>query len=167
MSFHVESHQGITAVLERLLGVLSALPVAVIVIVTFIDVFARYLFSAPLKGSMEIVEYAMALLIFTALPLVTRKRQHVSVSLIDNWVKGQAKRLKMTMCDALSAAALWLLAWRLWAQAVEDWDVGTQTEVLGLLNAPLNFSLAFLAAVAGLVALGLMWQSAKTTGAPA
>ena len=54
--------------LDRLLGGLSALPVALIMVLTFADVLGRYVFSSPLRGSVELIEYAMALVIFTALP---------------------------------------------------------------------------------------------------
>lgn len=161
MNLNTGSETTSVGLLERALGFLCAIPVAIIVVVTFIDVFARYLFSAPVKGSMEIIEYSMALVIFIALPLVTRSRQHVSVSLIDGWVKGGVRRLKMVLCDGLSMGALLLLSWRLWVQATEDLDAGNRTEVLNLPFAPLNFSLAALAAVSALFALGLMWCSAQ------
>lgn len=146
---------------ERLLEALSAIPVAVIVVVTFIDVFARYWFSAPLRGSMEIIEYAMALVIFTALPVITKKRQHVSVSLIDNLAKGNVRRVKIVFCDLLSAIALALLSWRLWLQALDDLKVGVKTEVLGLWNAPLTFALAILAGISTAVVLVLMLHSVR------
>ena len=111
--------------LDRLLGGLSALPVALIVVLTFADVLGRYLFSSPLRGSVELIENAMALVIFTALPLVTRSRGHVSVSLIDGLVRGSAQRVKVVLCDALSALALGLMTWRLWVQGTEDLEAGT------------------------------------------
>lgn len=147
-------------VLERLLAALSALPVAIVVIVTVMDVFARYLFSAPLRGSMEIIEFAMALIIFTALPLITRKRQHVSVSIVDGLFKGHAARCKLVLCDLLSVGALALLSWRLWVQGIDDMEAGAATEVLALPNAPLDFSLAALAGVSAIVAFRLMWHNA-------
>lgn len=146
---------------DRLFGALSAIPVALIVAVTFADVFARYLFAAPIRGSVEIVEYAMALVIFTALPLVTRQRGHVSVSLIDGLVGGAAKRLKMLLCDLLSAAVLGVLTWRLWVQAGDDMAHGTQTVVLGWPHAPLYYAMAVLAAASTFGMLSLCWRSLR------
>lgn len=163
----VESHANPLNIVERLLDVLSALPVAIVAVVTFADVFARYLFSSPLRGSMEIIEYAMALVIFVALPLVTKRRQHVSVSLIDGLVKGNVRRAKMIFCDLISVVALSLLSWRLWSQAVDDLRIGTKTDVLGLWNAPLNFALAVLAGIAAAATLSLMWQTMRNVAVPA
>ena len=150
--------------LDRLLGVLSALPVALIVVLTFADVLGRYLFSSPLRGSVELIEYAMALVIFTALPSVTRSRGHVSVSLIDGLVRGTARRIKMVLCDALSALALGLMTWRLWVQGAEDLEAGTSSIVLGLPQAPLSFALAAFAGISMLVMLMLIVATLRQPG---
>lgn len=149
----------------RLLGWISALPVAVIVILTFADVLGRYLFSSPVRGSVELIEFAMALVIFTALPLVTRQRQHVTVSLIDGFFKGTGLRIKTMLCDAISALALGILTWRLALQGLEDLDAETATIVLGLPHAPLSFVLTALAGVSTLVVLLLIWHSLTHKGA--
>lgn len=150
--------------LDRLLGGLSALPVALITVLTFADVLGRYVFSSPLRGSFELIEYAMALVIFTALPLVTRSRGHVSVSLIDGLVRGTAKRFKLVLCDALSALALGLMTWRLWVQGTEDLEAGTSTTVLGLPQAPLSFALAAFAGISVLVVLMLIAATLRQAG---
>lgn len=146
---------------EQLLGTLSVIPVALIVVVTFADVFARYVFAAPIRGSVEIVEYAMALVIFTALPLVTRNRGHVSVSLIDGLVGGAAKRLKTVLCDLISSVVLGVLTWRLWVQAGDDWAHDTRSVVLGWPHAPLYYTMAVLAAASMLGMLWLSWYSVR------
>ena len=82
-------------------------PLALIVLLTFADVFARYLFARPIRGSVEIIQYAMALVIFTALPLVTRHRGHVTVSLVDKLLSGRAAWVRQLVCDALSTGWRW------------------------------------------------------------
>lgn len=154
-----------TAGLFRLLGWISALPVAVIVILTFADVLGRYLFSSPVRGSVELIEFAMALVIFTALPLVTHNREHVSVSLVDGLFKGAGLRIKTVFCDAVSALALGLLTWRLALQGLEDLQSQTATIVLGLPNAPLSFALTALAGVSTLTVLMLIWNALTQPGA--
>lgn len=152
---------------DRILGLISAIPVAVIVTLTFIDVFARYMFAAPVRGSVEIIEYAMALVIFTALPLVTRHRQHVSVGLFAGQRQSGARRLRLTLCDVLSSIALAVLTWRLGVQAMDDWVNGTASVVLGLPQAPLTFALTLLAGTSTVSMLMLAWQSLTGKGATA
>jgi TRAP-type transport system small permease protein len=146
---------------DRVLGRLSAIPLALIVLLTFADVFARYLFARPIRGSVEIIQYAMALVIFTALPLVTRHRGHVTVSLIDKLVTGRTAWVKQVVCDALSTMALALITWRLAAQAASDTAGSTQTVVLGLPQAPLAYTLCLFAAIATLVMAGLLLRTLR------
>ena len=145
--------------LQTALGAISALPLAVILIVTFVDVFARYLFATPIRGSVEIIEFAMALVIFGALPLVTRSRGHVTVGLLDGVIgNGAARRIKQLLCDALSASALGLLAWRLWVHAGGQLAESSRSIVLGLPHAPLSYALFALALLSMVLMLALMWR---------
>lgn len=153
-----------TPTLERALAWLSALPVALIVILTFADVLGRYLLSSPVRGSMEIIEFAMALVVFTALPLVTLQRGHVSVSLIDNLFQGKGKHLKRMLCDTVSALALGLLTWRLLLQSMDDMHTGAATVVLGLPNGALSFTLTFFAGLSTVVVLMHIFQTCRTLG---
>ena len=149
---------------ERALGVLMAIPVALIVVLTFVDVFGRYVFSAPLRGSIEIIEQAMALVIFAALPLVTRHRGHISVGLLDNVGSAGVRRLRGALCDGVAALGLALIAWRLVAQSLHDLKAGAASVVLGLQHAPLGFAMAALAGASCVAALGLAWGKLVHTG---
>ena len=140
--------------LDRLLGLASAAPMALIVVLTFVDVFARYLFSRPVQGASEIIQFAMALTVFIALPLVTRHREHVTVGLLEPWLQHAFGAAVAWLCEAVSCAALALVAWRLWVQAGEYAASRTATIVLGLPMAPLAYAMALFAALsAGVVAL--------------
>jgi TRAP-type C4-dicarboxylate transport system permease small subunit len=139
--------------LDQWLGILSSLPLGLIVALTFLDVFARYLISAPIKGSLEIIQYAMALSIFAALPLVTRHRGHVTVSLIDGLLGTVAMRVKTILCDLISLLALLLMSWRLWIYAGESIEEKQQTIVLALPQGPLVYVLSVFAALTSLLVL--------------
>jgi TRAP-type transport system small permease protein len=152
--------------LDRLLGVLCAIPLALIVLLTFADVFARYLFARPIRGSVEIIQYAMALVVFTALPIVTRHRGHVTVSLVDRFLTGGVARVQRIACDALSMIALALITWRLWGQAASDLQGNTRTIVLGLPQAPLAWVMCAFAALATLVMARLLWRSLRDDAVP-
>ncbi len=152
--------------LSRALAWLSAMPVALIVLLTFADVFGRYVFASPLRGSVEIIEYAMAMVIFSALPLVTRQRGHISVSLIDNMVKGAAERWKVLLCDSISVIALGLLTWRLWVKGLDDLKSKAATVVLKMPHAPLSFVLSVLAGLTAVLMLVLLWRTFTQASTP-
>ena len=128
--------------MDHWLGILSSIPLGLIVVLTFFDVFARYLFSSPIKGSLEIIQYAMALSIFSALPLVSRHRGHVTVSLIDGLLGPSELRFKTIICDLISLFALALMCWRLWVYAGESMSEKQQTIVLALPQGPLVYAMA-------------------------
>lgn len=150
--------------LHRTLAWISAVPAALIMVLTCADVLGRYIFSSPVRGSVEMIEFAMALLIFTALPLVTRQRGHVTVSLIDNLVQGTGRKIKLVLCDAVSALALGLLTWRLYLQGRDDLESSSATIVLTLPHAPLSFTLSFFAGLTTLLVLMLIWQTVTRPG---
>ena len=146
---------------DRILTLLSALPLGLIVVLTFADVFARYLFSSPIRGSVEVIQFAMALVIFTALPLVTRKREHVTVSLVDGVLRGGAKHLQQVLCDTISGVALAVLTWRLWLQGGDDLAADTRTIVLGWPQAPLTYAMCAFAALSTAYMLMLLLKQLR------
>jgi len=152
--------------LDRWLGLMSSLPLALIVVLTFLDVFARYLISSPIRGSLEIIQYAMALSIFAALPLVTRHRGHVTVSLIDSALSASVMRWKTVVCDLISLLALVLISWRLWVYAGESVEQNTQTIVLALPQGPLVYVLALFAVLTSLLVALELARQLGAQGAP-
>lgn len=150
--------------LDRWLGWMSSLPLGLIVALTFLDVFARYVFSAPIRGSLEIIQYAMALSIFAALPLVTRHRGHVTVSLIDGAMGASALRWKTRVCDLISGLALGLMSWRLWVYAGESMAQKQQTIVLALPQGPLVYALAIFAALSCVIVLWGLLRTRRLSG---
>lgn len=123
--------------IDTILGVLCAVPCFAMLALTFADVFARYVFAAPVRGSLEVIEFCMALTIFTALPLVTRHEGHVTVGLLAGVGTRGLQQFRRVLCDALSLAALAILAWRLWEYAAGSAASGTRTMVLRLPEAAL------------------------------
>ena len=135
--------------IDTVLGLLCAVPCLAMVVLTFADVFARYLFAAPVRGSLEVIEFCMALTIFTALPLVTRHEGHVTVGLFAGG-PGTLQRCRRIFCDVLSLLALAILAWRLWSYAAESGAGGTRTMVLRLPEAPLVQAMSLLCVASAL-----------------
>ena len=122
----------------------------------------RYLFAMPVRGSSEMIQFAMALTIFAALPVVTRQREHIVVGIISDLVRGRVRMVKLLFCDGLSLLALGLMTWRLGIQAFEYIDSKSATIVLRLEMAPLAFVMcAFSLATCVVVALQMV-QTLRT-----
>jgi TRAP-type C4-dicarboxylate transport system permease small subunit len=128
-----------------------ALCIFLIMALTTVDVFARYVFSAPLKGAYEIVSMLMALAIFLALPLVARHNEHIGVDLIQAKLGARAERIHWPVVRLIEAAVIAAIAVRLWTLATLMLEAGQVTGFLEWPLAPLAFVLSVLAAVTALV----------------
>lgn len=67
---------------SRLLFRLAGAALAAIVVLYLFEVSARYVFNAPTTWSGEIVRYALSVLIFFALPEITRRGSHVAIDIV-------------------------------------------------------------------------------------
>ncbi|MGZ0247129.1 MAG: TRAP transporter small permease, partial [Alphaproteobacteria bacterium] len=70
----------------RILTAMAALFMLGIAAVTVVDVTGRYAFNSPIPGGVEVIEFLLGLTIFSALPLVTVKRSHITVELFDGFM---------------------------------------------------------------------------------
>lgn len=148
---------------ELVLGLICSVLMLLIVGLTFVEVFMRYLFAKPIRGAEEIIQFAMATMIFAALPLITARRGHVTVSLIENVVKGGLKRFVEVVVDLCSLTAVSLIAWRLFVDAGGRTESADATVVLNWPRAPLVYVMAALAAVTAVVQLGMLWKRLSET----
>lgn len=140
------------------LGILASVLMLLIVGLTFVEVFTRYVFAKPIKGASEIIQFAMALMIFTALPLITARRGHVTVSLIDDAIRGALKRVVDAIVDLCSLIAVGIIAWRLFVDATDRVASSDATVVLNWPMAPLVYAMSALAAVTAVVQVGMLFE---------
>jgi len=156
MSETVENHERVTLTrwelgLDKALGLLAASVLMLLMIITFIDVLGRYLFSAPLPGAFELTEIMMAMLIFAGLPLVSRANQHVSVNLIVGILSPKILHLQRLITQAIMAVVLAVMAWRMWIKAAEMLEQGDETAYLLLPIAPVAFFMTLMMAFSTLI----------------
>jgi TRAP-type C4-dicarboxylate transport system permease small subunit len=76
--------------IASLAGRLLALPVAIasaalfgLMVITFLDVIMRSVFDAPIQAATELIRIAIAIIVFSALPLLAARDEHISVDLLD------------------------------------------------------------------------------------
>lgn len=136
---------------DKALGFLAALVLMLLMIITFIDVLGRYLFSAPLPGAFELTEIMMAMLIFAGLPLVSRANQHVTVNLIVGILSPKILHFQRLITQAIMAVVLAVMAWRMWIKAEEMLEQGDETAYLLLPIAPVAFFMTLMMAVSTLI----------------
>lgn len=146
------------ALIRRALSAVMAALIFAMMGLTTVDVGARYLFAAPLPGGFEIMQFMMALLIFSALPLVTWNDGHIVVSIFEGWFRGRIRYVHRTFVLMVSAGAVGLISWRMWRQG----DVLAEgQQITGFLEwpiAPLAYVMSGLGAVTLVILLIMIWQ---------
>ena len=152
--------------LTRILSSIAGFCLFAMMAMTFADVLGRYVFAAPISGAFEIVEFLLALVIFSGLPLVALDDAHINVSIFDKLFAPHALRIKKLILSIASAGAVGFIADRLWAQASEMVKSQTITGVLEVDLAPIVFAMAALAAATCVVELVLAFEHWLAGAAP-
>jgi TRAP-type C4-dicarboxylate transport system permease small subunit len=150
--------------LEPLLGAAAGVLLFCMMSVTFVDVVLRYIFNAPLRGSFEVTELMLVVLIFAALPLVSRREEHVVMDFLDRYIGPRLYRVLRALEHVVSAAVMSGLSWLLWQRASKLAAYGDTTSVLRIQLAPFAYAIALLIFVTALIHLGLVfarWQNPR------
>ncbi|MCD6673613.1 MAG: TRAP transporter small permease [Burkholderiaceae bacterium] len=134
--------------LLRLLGLTMAAILFLLMLVTFVDVMGRYLFSLPLPGAFELTQILMAVLIFSGLPLVCADDVHIRVDIALGSLSDRSRRRLGLFNHLVSTLALAALAWRLWVKAGATLAAGDQSMYLGLPMYPVCYLMFLLTALA-------------------
>ena len=145
-----------------MLGVFGAFLLFSMMVLTFIDVWGRYIFNAPVPGGFEITELMMATLIFAGLPLVTLNDEHISVDLIDQFFPRSLLRWRDALVGILCTVMVAVLSHRMWLKAQEQAEYGDMTAALYIPVAPVTYFMAVTSALTCVLLIVLTW--AKFTG---
>ncbi|MEJ8572047.1 TRAP transporter small permease [Microbaculum marinum] len=130
-----------------------------LMLLTCVDVVGRYVFNAPVPGAPELTEFGMGLLIFGALPLVTVRREHVSIELMTVLFAGRGQRLQNAVMQLTSLVALALMAWQLWERGIGLSRYSDSSIYLGLPLAPMAYFMSMMSGLAALALLvSLVWR---------
>jgi TRAP-type C4-dicarboxylate transport system permease small subunit len=100
--------------------------------------------------------------LFTALPVVTGREQHVSISLVEQALGGAVKKLQCVLVCLISAVAAGYFALMLWRQGERLARYGDYTAYLKLPLAPYAFLMAALCGVSAAILLWLVLSYLRT-----
>jgi TRAP-type C4-dicarboxylate transport system permease small subunit len=141
--------------LLNLLGTLAMANIVAMVLITVVDVIGRYFLNSPIPGASEIIEFLLAILVFSALPLATVRHEHIVIDLLDFAVQGRRKQMQQVMVHLVSAISLAFIGWRLWVRAAELGAFADVTQFLKLPLAPLAYSMSVMSWVTAVLMMVL------------
>ncbi|MBY6198147.1 TRAP transporter small permease [Vibrio hangzhouensis] len=142
LSIGVQCWEWFAQHLYHLLSLFACIQLAALMLVTCIDVVGRYLFSSPLVGSVELTEILLGSLIFTSLPLVTWRKEHISVDLMEGMLPKQIRSLRDILFNLAVSISLFAIGTKVWSLAARS---HRYEEVSEYLEIPVYYLTYFLA----------------------
>lgn len=137
-------------------GLLAAVALFAIMLLTLVDVGGRKLLDSSVPGSLEVTELLLVLVIFAGLPLVSLHGEHVVFDSLDPLLPPWLRRAQQAVVDLLCAAALAGVAWLMWVKAGQLGEYGETTAQLKMGLAPFVRVMSLLCGVTALVHLLLV-----------
>ncbi len=153
MSNLIQDNGKITLAAEKLAKVplyVGSITALLMVFLTVGDVIGRYFFNAPIDGATELTRLGMAVVIFTALPVISARGEHICVDLFDSFYSPKIARWRDGIIDILFGAGLIFLLPRIHVLALRVLDYGEYTEYLEIPLYYVNYFFLFWVAVSAL-----------------
>ncbi len=123
----------------KVCNAIGTLVVLGLVLVVDYDVIARGLFNMPFRGTVEVVQFSMVLIVFLQLPDVVRvnrlTRSDGLLTLIAHKYPGVARTLRRII-NAISATLMVLIAVAMWPEFLEMFETKDFFGIPGVFMAP-------------------------------
>lgn len=108
--------------------ILAAVTLFILMAMTFADVVLRSAFDAPIEWASELTRIFLAVIVFSCLPMVSWKSQHIIVDLMDPVFSKRAAHIRDIIIDLACGVLLLWPAKRVWDLAERARDFGDVTE---------------------------------------
>jgi len=138
---------------DALLGVAASVILFAMMLLTAVDVVARYWLKRPVRGAFEVTELMLVVLIFAGLPLVSFADEHAVMDFVDRLLGPRGQRALQRGVHLVNAAFMFLLTWLMWGKAARIWAYRDATDVLRILYGPFVYFMVLTLALAGLIHL--------------
>ena len=142
--------------LAQIPSMLAAATLFALMVMTFCDVIMRSVFNAPIEAATELTRLAMAIIVFSSLPVVSWRGEHIAVDLFDGFFSKVLARIRDGLIDLVCGGALLWPAIRVWQLAMRTRESGDVTEYL---NIPQYYIAVFVAISALLSAVILIMRA--------
>ena len=140
----------------RLMALAAGGVLLLVMAVTVLDVFMRYLFNAPLASAWEFTEFSMALIVFFGIAYCGWTGGHIAVDVFEKWLDRPSLRFLPPLIAFVGAALFALIAYR---AALET--IATIDQVSNMLRWP-HYPFRFVAAFgSAMLAVVLAIQGAQ------
>lgn len=142
--------------LSVLLGTVAGAALSVLAVFTIVDIVMRYIFNAPITGSIDVIILALAVMTFCALPYAGRSDGHIVIDLMPDFPDPRITAWRDAVGKILVALAFGLLAWQGWVRG----DVAAMLgEASNMLEIPFVWFFRLMALCVGFYTLTLLTEA--------
>jgi TRAP-type C4-dicarboxylate transport system permease small subunit len=110
----------------------GAVTLAVMAVVTFINVITRYMIKYPLAFTEEITVSMFVWLVLIGASIGFRKNAHLAMTFVYDMAPPQVRKVFFFMANGLSVIFFALLAWLGSTQVWDEWSLGVTSDALGI-----------------------------------
>jgi TRAP-type C4-dicarboxylate transport system permease small subunit len=102
----------------------AASALVILMSVTVLDVFMRYVFTRPIRASLDTVEVMLLVFVFNGMAAAFFGRRHIVIDLLDGVFGARGTAVLIRIADVLSVLCLLLLAWAMLLPATQAYQYG-------------------------------------------
>ena len=113
---------GVYMLMERLRVAqlrLASVALIVMMVVTLCDVFLRYVFNSPIRGSYDLVETMLVVFVFHGMSTGFLQRRNIVIDLIDSFAYRSLVHILVRISDVLTILTLALFAYAMLKPAMQ------------------------------------------------
>lgn len=111
---------------------IAAIALLAMMLVTVADVFMRYVFNSPVRGSYDFVEAMLVISVFHGIAAGFLARTNIVIDLFDLFAPKKVVPICIRISDVISVLALIILTWAMITPFIQAWQYGDTKIDLGL-----------------------------------
>ena len=139
MSFFIKTVEWIS----HKFSIIGVVTLAGLMLLTVSDVVLRFFFTKPIRGSLEVTELLMIIMVYPGLAWVAVRRINVKVDLVVNRFSPRVQGIFDTVTCLMSLAVAALIFWYNIPQAFYMMERGIGTDTLKIVHWPFFWLIAF------------------------
>ncbi len=103
---------------------LASIALLIMMVVTLLDVFLRYVFNSPIRGAYELVEAMLVVFVFNGMSTAFLQRRNIAIDLIDTFAHRAIVAALIRVADVLTVATLAMFAYAMITPAMQSFSYG-------------------------------------------
>lgn len=130
-----------TTPVKNVFAVISGAVLALMMLLTALDVALRYIFNSPIPGALELVEYMMAIIVPFALTVTAFNKAHIGVDLVMERFSRKVRAYMACFTNFIAFILYAAISWRSFLNIGEQYHSGMTSAVLLIPHYPFVVSL--------------------------